>query len=510
MTVTVVPALRLRRATRGWSYHVPAAMKVQVGSLVIVSFRGHPTIGVVWDLAESGKATQSILEVLTSTPLVRSPHRHLIEWIANYGITSLSTALYSWLPTALRKLPLTKPVREKLTRWDKEQPSARDFAHIKQHLVLVPSERPNAESALSVRYPNSFASTFTDTTPAQEFETWIGIATGSLHVVTGRERALMAPWVNLRHCTVIDPEDISYNTGQSPYISLVAAARELALASNAELSLRSSVPLEAIQAIWPEATSVFVEPREINSIDLRHSRLVNSELIRGIEAALAKQEEVVVLYNAHDRFRKNEDGTRSIIPGIETVAKQIAAEMNLDSLPSSVHLGTRSMLSALPKRAGFVAVLSIDPLLSVTTVADQVHGWGDIGKLTHLAPSITIQSRDPGHPLVQSLERGSFGVYTSSVLAEAARASLPPFCEEVVCAAPPSHRSDADELFEKLLTIAPNPWRVAHPRFTTKRGKELITIALYAPLGTRVPSPLHSFLAELERPWIVERGPWYA
>ncbi|HSI20161.1 MAG TPA: hypothetical protein VLA04_00405 [Verrucomicrobiae bacterium] len=512
MTVTVVPVLRLRRATTGWSYKVPPNVKVQAGSLVIIPFRGRPNLGVVWQIEEDAKATESLFEVLTSTPLVRQPHRRLIEWLSEEGICSLSTALYVWLPAALRGFPLTKPVRAALAEWDRKQPYPQKGAGIKQHAILVPSKREEAEQSLAKKYAEIFRSTFSDSTPAQEWTTWLSIAHGETHVATGRERVLFAPWVNLRHITVVEPEDISYHTGQTPYLNLTDAAHVLAEASHAEETFRSNLPLPAAQLFWPSASSTTSTAPSAEITDLGHDRIINERLIGYISDALAKNQHSLLLYNAHDRFKTEEDGTRSVIPGIETLTRQLVGALGLPSLPPTIHLGTRAMLTSLPHPVGLAAIISIDPLLHQVSLADQAHGWGDVGRLMQTGAPLLIQTREPGHPLVQAVANNTFAEYCVRTIEDARKAGLPPFVEQVVCAVP--HDAEADptppELMETLQKAKSGLWEISYPRQTSRRGKPLLIITLTAPQGTRLPLALRKELAALPRPWKVERGPWYA
>lgn len=510
-TALIVPALRLRRATTGWSYRVPPRTRVQPGSLVIVPFRNRPTLGIVWELTDDSKAREFIAETLTATPLVRAPHRQLIEWIAEEGITSLSTALYAWLPAALRELPLTKPVREALAAWDTTQPDAKAIARAKQHAVLTPSHRAGAEAQLARKYGSQFHSSFQDATPAQEFAAWLAVARGKYTVVTGRERALFAPWLNLRHVTVIEPEDISFHTGQSPRLDLVAGTTALAQATGAVRTLRTNVPVEAGRLLWGADTAGLpLQPTQVELTDLRHERLLNQGLLEAIRGALDQNKHVILLYNAHDRTYRKEDGERVILPGIETVRTQLIAALGYPALPQQVHLGTRSILSDLPRPVGLTAVLSLDPLLAQTGLTDQIHGWGDLGKLLQLGVPLHVQSRDPGHPLCQALLTGSFTNYCVTILQEAQAAGLPPFATEVACATSKAAKPTPEALTSLLQKTAPAPWRVSHPRTAHRRGKPVTLVTLHAPAGTRLPLALRKPLAALTRPWQVERNPWYA
>ncbi len=512
MTVTVVPVLRLRRATTGWSYKAPDSSNLQPGALVIVPFRNHPTLAVVWDTEQNAKATAHVAEILTHTPLVRAPHRRLIEWLADEGLCSLSTALYVWLPAALRTLPLTKPVRTSLAEWDNVQLSPQAMALHKQHAVLVPSHRDEAEGNLAKKYQAAFHSTFSDTTPAQEFATWLEIAQGTIAVAIGRERALYAPWMNLRHITVIEPEDISYHTGQTPYLNLISGAEQLAQASKAALSYRTTIPLEAAQILWPETTCLPFPPVEVELTDLRHAKIINDNLLRAIHGALQRNQHVIILYNAHDRWKQQEDGSKKAIPGIETLTKRLTEALGKETVLPLIHFGTRSLLASLPRPIGLTVFLTIDPLLFQLSFADQLHGWGDIGRLVQTGAPMLLQTRQPEHPLVQAVMHNRFADYCLQEVSEAQKAGRPPVSEQIVCAIPVETKGSptSEELTLQLRKAAPVPWQVSYPRPANRRGKQMTIITLHAPQHTRVPLALRIILAALPRPWKVERGPWYA
>lgn len=505
MTISVVPILRVRRATTTWSYKVPEGSIVVPGALVIVPFRGHPVLGVVWDGDATTKAKLlPVTEILTTTPVVRAPHRRTIEWLSETGMCSLSTALYTWLPAALRQLPLTKPVRATLSEWDTNQPSAKETALCKQHAVVVPNHRPAAELALKKRYKELFATTFHDT-PVTEFATWVAVAQGKIQVVVGRERALWLPWLNLQHCTVIEPEDISYHTGQTPYINLVEAAEFLSSATSAALTLRTHVPQSAAEVLWPAAVAWPLPTVPVEVTDLRRERLLNERLLSRIQEAL-KTGHVIMLYNARDRAVATEDGYQKVVPGVETIAKQLAAHFG-GTLPQTLRFGTRQILTDLPRTLSLAIVLNLDPLLGNPHFADQLHGWGDLGHLISTGAPLHIQCHEPEHPLVQSLVHGSFVEYCRQITNQIQQAGLPPFQEEIVCATP---GTDAEELYQELNPLVTPPWQLSYPRAASRRREQVTIVTLQAPRGTRLPAPVRTKLIALPRPWHVERGPWYS
>lgn len=507
MIAQVVPITRLRRATDWWSYKLPADFTVLPGSLVVIPFRGRDTLGIVWDIEkEDRKATLSVSKVLTLYSLVHAPQRRFIEWLADEGICSLSTALHQWLPAALRKYPLTKPAQALLATQQALQahPAA-------QQVVLTPGKRIQVSDALLKRAGAKFISFFSDVSDTEECKQWLAVASGQKTVGTGRERALFAPWLNMQQVIVQEPEDVSYYHEQIPYLNLVTAARALASYSQAELVIRTHVPHEAARVLWgPEAIGSQEALPQLIFTDLRREELLNAELITHIQTTLEKKERVLILYNANDRILEK-DGERILLPGAQSLAKKLAFTLGYSTLPPLVIFGTRTILTESYENVGLTVVLSIDPLLHQEHFADQLHGWGDLGRLFSYQAPCHIQSHQFDHPLVQSLRNARFAEYCTQVVNDQKSQQLLPFAEAIVCSHPSEKtvKPTADALYTQLSGAVQPPWALSHPFATLVRKKEQQAILLHAPAGTRVPASIRKIVASLSRPWKVQRNPWF-
>ena len=510
MVAHVVPITRLRRDTSWWSYSVPARQRVLPGCLVVVPFRGRPTPGVVWAVEESdGKATESISTILAVTPLVRAPHRRLIEELAEQGLCSLSTALYVWLPAALRKLPLSGPVRGLLDEHDKAAP-ADPLAAPAQHAIVLPGKRPEAAKALAGRFGGLFADLFAEDAPTAELESWLRIARGEISVGAGRDRSLFAPWLNLRQLTVIEPEDIAYYREQVPYLDLIGLTSDLASATGSFLRLRSCLPLSAAQELWgPEAEGCDDWPASLQLIDLSREDILSEPLLQGIRAALAQNKRTLLLYNAHDRLAPDTDGLGAkLLPGIETLRKKLAVALGLDTLPESIVLDTRAMLSHAYADVGFTGILSLDPLLSQTVFADHLHGCGDLGRLFAYRAPCVIQSRRKEHPLIRALRNHQLAEYLTDLAHQQQLSGLPPFGEQLVCSLPQEGaETAAQELYERLLPLTEAPWQLGFPFSGDWRKVTYLHVMLSAPAGTRLGAGIRKLASSLKRPWRVQRNP---
>src|SRR5690606_38905927 len=93
----------------------------------------------------------------------------------------------------------------------------------------------------------------------EEFAAWLAIAQGETLIASGRERAMFAPWANLRSLTVFEPENIAYFHEQTPYIHFVEAAAALARCFQATFRCPTHLPEPAAQVLWAAARSDFTE-----------------------------------------------------------------------------------------------------------------------------------------------------------------------------------------------------------------------------------------------------------
>lgn len=374
----VVPVLRLRRDTAGWSYRIPAGTPCLPGTLVIIPFRNRPTLGVVWEQRDDDLASHQISQILTAQPLVLAPHRQLIEYLAEAGLCSLSTALYVWLPRWMRRLPLTRSVQLQLM-----QPITAN--NTSQRAVILPGRRPVQEGLLSNQ---STELLFSDTSEAQTERAFWRIANGSALLGVGKDGAVFAPWRNLQQLVIIDPEDISYYREQVPYLSLLGALEELARANRIKPQWRSQLPTAAAQALWGSGAKGNDQlPDLIGHIDLRHEPAFGDVTLSLIQETLARGQKVLILYNTYDHLGEPmPDGRRKSVAGVQGLSRELARKLGLSELPESVVLGTRLILQRPYEQVGLTIALNLDQLLQTPLFADQLHGWSDLGRRT--SPSI--------------------------------------------------------------------------------------------------------------------------
>lgn len=500
MIVTVVPIQRLRRATRGWSYSVSEAC--QPGSLVRIPFRGRSCYGIVWAIEEAPVSKlEKVEKVLTTKPLLLAPHRTLIEHLADYGIISLSTALHIWLPAALRGV-ITAPNLSLLQAASELELSATYLATHKQQLAVRPSLQTDASNALEQKLEGAFWNTFQPETPKQELEQWLAVRTGKIQVVFGRDRALFAPFLNLRHLIVGDVDDPAYFHDQLPYLGLQAVAQKLAAITNAQLVLRSYLPPSSAASLWGGSVLSMPQSKPATLIDLHQEKLLSPILLEKIQTTIADGKKVVILYNAHDRIKATEDGMRKLLPGVESIRKQLA------QFPAnSLIIGTRAIFAETHRNVGLSIALQLDSQLNPQHFADEISLWADLGHLMSFSGELVVQAFTMNDPVIHALRNQQLDTHISTVLADRKTAGLPPFGLTIFLTIPEGNEQLMAEIHPQLEVLS--NWQVSHPFTSRYRKQTTLNLAIHSSDATFIPEKLYAFLAKLARPWKVQVNPWH-
>jgi primosomal protein N' len=492
---------------------VPPSLQksIQVGSLVSVPFRGKLLPGIVWEMRreEPESKLESVNNVLTSHPLLLQPHRRLIEWLANTGFISLSTALYTWLPTALRSFP-SKQTLITLSVLEEAPRTSPGIAGVRQQAAISPFQQPKASAAMQARFPETFWDTFNQQTPKQELESWLQVRIGKTHLVLGRERAIFAPYLNLRHTILAEAEDPSYYHNQLPYLPLQEAVKILTHYTGSDLAIRSNLPAPAGELLWGKPVVSMVKDRHLELVDLRKETILNPDLIAAIQQTVKVGRQVLLVINSYDHKVKGEDGLTTLLPGVQTLTKQLCNELEVVSLPESIHLGTRSILSNFHQAVGLTVMLRLDSQLNPQCFADEVSLWTDVGSLMAYPCPCKIQVANQDHPFIHALRNQQVSSYTQEVLSQRFKAGLPPSPGVIFLSLTASPQAE-DELTALKTKLEPllRDWQLSGKLERSFRKQETISIALIPPAeNSPLPTAVVKLLASLKRPWKVQVGSW--
>jgi primosomal protein N' len=384
-----------------------------------------------------------------------------------------------------------------------------------QQCLITPVHRPDIVATLQAQLGSSLAVCSDITSAPLELEQWLGIRTAQLTTIIGRERALLAPFAHLQKLTLREPEHVSYQLEQAPRVSLSEAASVIGGYHRADVRYQSHLPAGVVTKLYPKVapSAELQSALAAQVIDLRRSELVSPELIQGVQAALVAGKRAILLLNAQDRLVSvQEDGRPTLkpLPGVATIQRQLARALGLTELPASIQVGTRSILQQPLGEVGFCAVVSLDPLLSAETSADQLHGLADLLCLLHTGAPLLVQARQAEHPMVAALAAGTLDEYTTALGNQMEASLLPPISQQIAALIPAEHSTEAEKLFQQLSPILSGEWNLAGPDPVHYKKADYLAVWLHNPQPQALlPGKIRKQLVALARPWQVWRNPWF-
>jgi primosomal protein N' len=384
---------------------------------------------------------------------------------------------------------------------------------VRQQAAISPFQQPAAAASMQTRFPEAFWDTFAPTTPKQELTEWLKVRTGKTQLVFGREGAIFAPYLNLRHAILAEAEDPSYYHGHLPYLPLQHAVTSLTQLTGADLVVRSNLPPATGELLWGKPVVSMVKDRQVTLVDLRKDPLINPSLVSAIQGALRQNRRIILLLNSYDKQVKGTDGMTNLIPGVQTLKKQLASALGLPTLPDDVILGTRSILSETYRDVGLTVALNLDTQLNPQCFADELSLWSDLGSLFSYPAPCIIQARSQDSQVLHALRNQQFSSYTRKVVSERITSGLPPAPNITFCTLPttPTAATEMATLREKLLPLlTPTDWQVSESFERSFRKITSSHLALIPPPNAlQLPTSATKLLAELKRPWKVQVGAWH-
>lgn len=502
--VNIVPITRLRRNTSWWSYKTTANQFCPIGSLVVIPFKNQLINGIVWSI--ESKIQPEIEAKLEKVHEVTQPHfllpQHLrfIEWLSDYAFCSLSHALYMYLPAAVRKPSMSKSLislhqknKIGLTRQISE-----NAVPAPQSAYIFPYENIPAIEQLT-RVQAVTLNTFYPKNDLEELIQWYSIRMGNAQQVIGRERAVFAPYRNLKQIEIFSPEDVSYYTGQAPYFNLTEAAKKLSEIWNSPQNIHSHLDINQLET-----------PR-LDLIDIRKEGLLGDYLVKKIQEK-AQEGQVVIIYNKHDQTEhiisdenKNVEFTVRK-PGVESLRSKLAVKLNRDTeLPANILMDTRKILRKVdPKKVSLYVMLTSDHLTKEILLPNILDNSADIFRIIKSGKPFVLQTGDLESPIIQALRSNNLPTYLNELIEQYRQNDLPPYKDLIVCSYPGEDLDIINALKSKLPKDTESS-----AAFTSKwHGKQWSHLIIYLK-GGRTSKTAKDLIMALPAPWRIQRNPWY-
>src|SRR3990167_5458145 len=226
----------------GFTYEIPAGIKLQLGQLVLVPFGRVREIGIVWEVGKSNdsgvarlaslakraslpRMTKNVIikpieSVVFEKPFLLPYQLELLQWMAKYYLAGTGNCANAMLPQL--------PNVERL----KTNASANSLSHsslvVSQTLVLVPTINNIPQTiALFPKVTNTLVF-HSELKPQEKLEAWLKTMSGNCDYIFGTRQAVFLPFAKLRKIIIINEHDDSYKDQRSPYYNTLTVAEKVA------------------------------------------------------------------------------------------------------------------------------------------------------------------------------------------------------------------------------------------------------------------------------------------
>lgn len=326
-------------------------VEIEIGSRVLVPFRGRHKIGVVWDKAceNHNYEIKPILDIPDKKPIVSAELKKTVEFIARYYLTYIGLVLKSALPKRIfeihSEIDFTEEDNTALNlsgghRLNQEQRYVYDninqnefgvnlifgvtgsgktevYMRImedmlkkgKKCVVLVP------EIVLTPQYIDIFSRRFSSNilsivhsrlTPKKRFDNWLNFKTNKTRILIGTRSAVFSDFNNLGVVVVDEENDESYKQENEPRYNAKDVAIFRAKQHNIPVILCSATPtLESYYKAVSGKFTLFRLKKRIKNIPLPSVDIVETNrneilpdyTIEKIESTLKQKKTVAILVN---------------------------------------------------------------------------------------------------------------------------------------------------------------------------------------------------------------------
>jgi primosomal protein N' (replication factor Y) (superfamily II helicase) len=328
-----------------------------IGAVVLVPLRNRQVLGTVLKRVEKPSFAVKPLAYAPELPPLPVQTVELITWMKGYYPSPLGVITQQFLPKQLPKKPVELPVpsgqhypdlppltadQERILKGigtsgsyllHGETGSGKTRAYIelakrsidsgKSAIILTP------EIGLTSQLANDFRNVFQEKvvilhsqlTDVTRQRLWVSLLRGSgPTIIIGARSALFAPLRNIGLIVVDEAHETAYKQDQAPYYHASRVASKLAELHKAPIVMGSATPLvtdyfmakakqRPILRMEQTATGTNSYEKHISVVDLRDRSkftkkpYLSDELIKSIQGALSKQEQVLLFLNRRGTAR---------------------------------------------------------------------------------------------------------------------------------------------------------------------------------------------------------------
>lgn len=495
--VLVEPSLS--HLERAFTYEVPAAMHVAVGSLVRAPFRGRKRRGVVVGLALEPDVARTLPLAEVLGPGLDPATIDLCRWVAQRYLSTMGEALATALPARVVSeesathpapappSPMTPLRFEGYTgaarlvsgapggfvwrpRSDEDRTAriasmvSDALARGRGALVLIPEVRVSGEvvAGLRAHFGDAIAWLGSDASARERYRDWLALRSGAKRLAVGGRAAVFAPIADLGLIVVDDEGHAAYKEARAPRFHARSVAAERARRVDATLILIGIPPsMEARSAtergpytlIAPDRRSERAIRPPVTVIDRSGERLVPTTMtLRLARAALDRRQRVVIIaHRGGDNVQRIAERATRILGA----HKPVILEAGAPTAAVTRAVRGADLIVATPFIAkdlnidgvGLLAFCDVDAALvqaEYRAPEDAFATWWRAARWVS-GGHVTVETAQPDHPAIRALSRWDPDLFYRSEATRRREAVYPPFAAIARIDAPPDRAKHAAE-----------------------------------------------------------------
>ncbi len=324
MLVDVIPALKLPRHTKIYSYSLPPKLEgqIKIGQIIEVNFRNKNIQGLVINIKEKKPKykLKEINQILFPNSLITSQQIKLIQYIAEYYGVAPSIVAKSMLPIVPKRQKNLKKISHiKIKKQQKYNKKIFWYEQQKDLWTKLKKEIKNSTDQILILVPEielidklaeklnllkkDYIENHSQIAMGKFFKNWLEILSGQKKIIIGTKISVLLPFTHLQKIIIFNSHD--WNHKQSD-INPRFDARQIAdwLAKQNKCKLLLTTPAPSVENFKNTRIQEYKnKTQNIKTIDLKQEKFkgnytfLSDELIFRIEDLLKLKKKILIFHN---------------------------------------------------------------------------------------------------------------------------------------------------------------------------------------------------------------------
>lgn len=467
-----------------YTYEIPKVLqsRIQIGQLVEVPFGKRNPMGIVLschpEQSEGSRTRDSsstaqndkkviikpITKILLDQPILLPYQIELSRWMSSYYIAPMVNCVEAALPPLNAKsLKSNAATNESVSRLS---------LVFSQSLVLVPSINKLPETLAKFPKAKNYVVYHNELKTSEKFSTWMKILSGEVDYIFGSRSTIFAPCPNLKEIIIYDEHDGAYKDERSPYFDTLTVAQKIAQLTKSQLKIVDPSPKITTYSALQNHIKIQKFSQDIVITNMQNERLsgrhspISFDLEEEIKNILEEKGNILLFLN-----KKKESG--------HLFCKSCKSSLHLETQPlecpncqspdifwntlhvaslakeasklfpktavrivtpyepftmnhkPSIDIGTAlALYSQQVKKYDLIAHIQTDSLLNLADYTSGEKLFAQVIQLKKLLKDngkLILQTYNPEHPTILSIEKGVYQSFYQSELNQRRLLSYPPY-----------------------------------------------------------------------------------